>query len=79
MKNEILRIMIGGTRRVHITRLILILHNFIMGLHVNEFLDWIMDVKNLFQYIEISQDKQVKLVAFKFKGTTSAWWQNAQN
>ena len=50
-----------------------------MGLHVNEFLDWIMDVKNLFQYIEISQDKQVKLVAFKFKGTTSAWWQNAQN
>lgn len=50
-----------------------------MGLHVKEFLDWIMDIKNFFQYIEISQDKQVKLVAFMFKCTTSAWWQNVQN
>ena len=47
--------------------------NFYGGMHVEEFLDWILGVENFFQYMEILQDKQVKLVAFKLKGAAFAW------
>lgn len=34
---------------------------------LSEFLDWIAEVERFFDYIEISDDKQAKLVAFKLK------------
>ena len=48
--------------------------DFYGGMHVEEFLDWILDVESFFQYMKIPQGKRVKLVAFKLKGTSSAWW-----
>lgn len=53
--------------------------DFYGGIHVEEFLEWISNVENFFQYMEIFQDKQIKLMAFKLKGVASAWWQNVQN
>ena len=47
--------------------------DFYGRMHVEEFLDWILGVENFFQYMEILQDKQVKLVAFKLKGAAFAW------
>ena len=53
--------------------------DFYGGMHVKEFLDWILDVENFFQYMRIPHGKKVKFVAFKLKGAASAWWQNVQN
>ena len=53
--------------------------DFYGGMHVEEFLDWILHVESFFQYMKILQGKMVKFVAFKLKGATSAWWQNVQN
>ncbi|KAH7866953.1 hypothetical protein Vadar_027121 [Vaccinium darrowii] len=45
-------------------------------LHIEGFLDWIHEVECFFNYIE--EIKKVKLVAFKLKGGTSAWWEQLQ-
>ena len=41
-------------------------------LHIEDFLDWIHNVENFFDYIEILLDRQVKLVAYRLKGGASA-------
>ena len=47
-------------------------------LHIEEFLDWINEVVRFFDYMEIPDDKKVKLVAYKLKGGASAWWEQEQ-
>uniref|UniRef100_A0A5B7BER3 RNA-directed DNA polymerase n=1 Tax=Davidia involucrata TaxID=16924 RepID=A0A5B7BER3_DAVIN len=47
-------------------------------LHIESFLDWISEVETFFDCMEISDDKQVKLVAYKLKGGASAWWDQVQ-
>ena len=42
-------------------------------LHIEEFLDWLNEVERFFDYMEIPDDKKVKLVAYKLKGGASAW------
>lgn len=42
-------------------------------LHIEDFLDWIHNVENFFDYLEIPENRQVKLVAYKLKGGASAW------
>ena len=47
-------------------------------LHIEDFLDWVHIVRNFFNYLSISEENQVKLVAYKLKGATSAWWKQLQ-
>lgn len=43
--------------------------------HIEDFLDWVHNVKNFFNYLDILEDRQVKLVAYKLKGGASTWWE----
>ncbi|KAG2672808.1 hypothetical protein I3760_13G059700, partial [Carya illinoinensis] len=47
--------------------------------HVDSFLDWMLEVENVFDYMQILEAQQVKLVAYKLRGGTSAWWEQMQN
>ncbi|KAJ4719082.1 RNA-directed DNA polymerase [Melia azedarach] len=47
------------------------------SLHVEDFLDWLADVENYFDYMDILDERKVKLIAMKLKGGASAWWQQA--
>jgi hypothetical protein len=42
-------------------------------LHIEDFLDWITEVEQFFDYMNIPQERKVKLV-----GGTSAWWEQLQ-
>jgi hypothetical protein len=44
-------------------------------LHIEDFLDWVIEVKRLFEDISILENYKVKLVAYKFKEGSSAWWE----
>ena len=48
-------------------------------LHIEDFLDWIQTVENFFDYMNVPDSKQVKLVAYKLKGGASAWWEQLQS
>jgi hypothetical protein len=37
-----------------------------------------MEIERFFEYISISKEIKVKLVAYKFKGGVSAWWERMQ-
>jgi len=41
---------------------------------VEEFLDWQIDVDRFFGVMDILENKQVKMVAIRLKGTTTVWW-----
>lgn len=51
------------------------LSSFNGQLDIEDFFDWISEVECLFDYIEINEEKKVKLVACKFKGEAFAWWE----
>ena len=40
------------------------------------FLDWLYTVDRVFDYKELSDERKVKLVAIKLKGSSSLWWEN---
>lgn len=44
-------------------------------LHIADFIDWVHNVENFFNYLDILEDRQVKLVAYKLKGGASTWWE----
>jgi hypothetical protein len=54
------------------------LHNFNGYLHVENFLDWILEVENFFDYMQTPEAQQVKLVAYKLRGGASTWWEQTQ-
>ena len=44
-------------------------------LDIKGFLDWITKVNHFFKYIEIAEERQVKLVAYQLKGGAFVWWE----
>ena len=47
-------------------------------LHIEDFLDWVHTDEKFFDYLNISKENQVKLVAYKLKGGASSWWEQLQ-
>lgn len=61
----------GGRRRptsAHNFWVKIDLPNFNGHLHVENFLDWILEVENFFDYMQTPEAQQVKLVAYKLRG-----------
>lgn len=48
-------------------------------LAIEEFLDWLQNRENFFNYMDIPEEKRVKLVAYKLRGGVSTWWDELQN
>ena len=44
-------------------------------LHIEDFLDRVHTDENFFDYLNISEENQVKLVAYQLKDGASAWWE----
>ncbi|XP_034888842.1 uncharacterized protein [Populus alba] len=47
-------------------------------LQIEGFLDWLVLVERFFNYMDIPEDKRVKLVAYRLLGGASAWWEQLQ-
>jgi hypothetical protein len=45
------------------------------GLQPEEFLDWIAAVEEVLEFKGVPKDRQVSLVATKFRGRAAVWWQ----
>ena len=43
-------------------------------LHIEDFLDW-HAIENVFDYMEIPDEKRVKLIIYKLRGGASTWWE----
>lgn len=50
--------------------------SFNVSLDIKSFLDWLYEIKQLFDIRKICKDKKVLIVAYKLRGGTGAWWQN---
>ncbi|KAH7859136.1 hypothetical protein Vadar_032049 [Vaccinium darrowii] len=40
-----------------------------------EFLDWVTAVEEIMEFKEVPMDRRVPLMATRFRGRASAWWQ----
>ena len=47
--------------------------------HIEDFLDWQSNVEWFFDYMDILEDKKVKLVAYKLIRGASAWWEQTRS
>ena len=48
---------------------------FSSSLNIEELLDWVVEVDKFFDYMEVAEEKRVRLVACRLKGGASAWWE----
>ena len=49
------------------------------NLNIECFIDWVVDIDRFFDYIDVSKEKRLKLVACRLKEGASAWWEMLQN
>ena len=49
------------------------------NLNAEDFINWIPDIDKFFDYIEVPEEKRVRLVVCRLKGGASAWWERLQN
>ena len=49
--------------------------SFTDNLNIEDLLDWLAEVDRFFDYLEVPEDRRVKLVACRLKGGASAWWE----
>ena len=45
------------------------------NLNIEDFTDWLVNIDKVFYYMEILEEKQVRLVACRLKGGVSTWWE----
>ncbi|KAM2953124.1 hypothetical protein FF1_031539 [Malus domestica] len=45
---------------------------------IEDFLDWLSECEKFFAYAEIAEARQVKVVAWKLKGSAVVWWDEQQ-
>jgi len=67
-----------GERGPQSFRMKMDLPSFNGQLQIEGFLDWLAVVERFFDYMEIPEDKKVKLVAYRLMGGASAWWEQLQ-
>ena len=75
----------GGGRHVHDSdrdggdfRLEVDIPYFSGNLNIEDFIDWLANISKFFDYMEVTKEKRVGLVAFRLKGGASAWWEKLQ-
>ena len=44
-------------------------------LQIKEFLDWISEVEKFFDFKEVVEERQVKLVLYKLRSGATVWWE----
>uniref|UniRef100_A0A6N2KHU6 RNA-directed DNA polymerase n=1 Tax=Salix viminalis TaxID=40686 RepID=A0A6N2KHU6_SALVM len=47
-------------------------------LQIEEFLDWISEVERFFDFTELAEARQVKLVSYKLRSGAAVWWERLQ-
>jgi hypothetical protein len=67
-----------GERGPQSFRMKMDLPSFNGQLQIEGFLDWLAVVERFFDYMEIPEDKKVKLVTYRLMGGASAWWEQLQ-
>ena len=55
------------------------LPSFNGNVSIEEYLDWVNEMKKFFDYMGTTDEKEVCLVAYKLKGEASAWWDCVQS
>ncbi|GKB85267.1 transposon ty3-I gag-pol polyprotein, partial [Tanacetum coccineum] len=53
--------------------------NFVGNLDIEAVLDWLYEVDKFFDIMEVPEEEQVKVVAYKLRGGAGAWWQCEQD
>ena len=48
------------------------------SLNLEELIDWINDMKKLFDYEEMEEENKMKFVVTKLKGHAALWWDGVQ-
>ena len=49
------------------------IHFFSGNLNIKGFIDWVADIDRFFDYMDVPEEKKVKLVVCRLKGGSSAW------
>ena len=52
---------------------------FSSNLNIESFIDWVTFIDRFFDYMEVPEEKRVKLVAYRLNGGASDWWERLQN